>query len=270
MTIDLAYDGSHNDDLPTNIANPIMLASSAAGFVLGGASILSDFSYQLSNFSTTSLNLFHLIAMPLISELLCLDQKLENVDEYANKTIYIVAGICIFSLLTSVIHTCFTENELVNNISNHVKKCLGREDDSEIHPRIEEDGNIQETTVTSSEDSDSESSHTSVTYIVQEMLTADLDVDVDYSIHSSEASFSEGPSTPEEIIFEEKEEKIASEILEDIQADIKTPLTQLSFTKTGFGTFKTPVVEELDPLIKVNQGSLSRSFSFSDSDSDSV
>lgn len=101
--IDNFYDAGHELDFPYN--KELMLAFAAGGLIMGGLSISRDLSHRFVTRATTGLAMFNLIAMPLISTLMCLDVNLQNTHTFYDKAIYDVLAISAFAVILSYLHS---------------------------------------------------------------------------------------------------------------------------------------------------------------------
>jgi len=101
--VDSFYDSTHESDLPWK--NELFLGMAALGAVIGLASMADERAYRASSYAATSMQMFYLTCMPLISMAFCLAPSLENMNTFMDSSIYVIMGIAAFSMLASGIYT---------------------------------------------------------------------------------------------------------------------------------------------------------------------
>lgn len=101
--INAFYDSSHENDWPYQ--NTVMTGMTVFGMMAGMASIFNERTHRMGNHVSSTIEMFYLICMPLVSMTLCFAPSLEDMDTFMQEGIYVVLGIAAFSLLMAEIDT---------------------------------------------------------------------------------------------------------------------------------------------------------------------
>lgn len=129
--VDNFYDAGHEQDFA--YTNQLGLACLGVGAALGLASFFNESSYRMTTQASSALRNFYLIAMPLISTLLCFDLELENPETFYNKAVYAIVAISAFSLLVASLRERFirsansSERELNEGVAISIQEDLSDE-----------------------------------------------------------------------------------------------------------------------------------------------
>lgn len=110
------YNSTRKDDWKYQAQ--LMYGMTALGFIAGTLSIFNERLHQYSNHASSTMQIFYLICMPLISMTMCFAPSLENTDTFMQKSIYVVLAIAAFSLIMAEVNTRLTsehEQEQENN-----------------------------------------------------------------------------------------------------------------------------------------------------------
>lgn len=94
--IDTFYDAAHENDW--DYQNYTMYGMAALGMVVGMSSIFNKHAHRICNNVSETIEMFYLIAMPLISMTLCFSPQLEDVNTFMDEGIYVVLSIAAAAL----------------------------------------------------------------------------------------------------------------------------------------------------------------------------
>ncbi len=119
--MNVGYSGWHDEDYP--YTDQIILLSMAFGALLGAVSILKESSANYMTQISTVFNLFYLIAMPLLSQLICFVQELGTVEGYI-KDSWLPITLTVFSMFAAYFAMRLTKNDYVSNVFHLAKPLI--------------------------------------------------------------------------------------------------------------------------------------------------